>query len=95
MSEEINTQTQTDDDTLTADSGAAPSLICSITNLAMAQALPEVGEDAATEPVEFAPGAIEQFASAADGNRTMRIVGFAGGLAAQVVQPAAVDEQTE
>lgn len=94
MPEEINTQTQTEETPIDAG-GAAPILACDITNLAMAQALPEVGEDAATEPVEFAPGAIEQFVSAADGNRTMRIVGFAGSLAAQVVQPAAVDEQTE
>lgn len=91
MSDEINTQPKPEEATQAADAG----LLCDITSLAVAQSLPEVGEDATLEPVEFAPGAIEQFVSAEDGNRTMRIVGFAGSLASQVVQPTVADEQTE
>lgn len=94
MPEEITSQTAAQ---AIVDTAEQSILICDITSLTVAQALPEVGEDAELEPVEFAHGAIEQFVHAEDGNRTMRIVGFAGGLAAQVVQPAVViaDEQTE
>ncbi len=61
---------------------------CDITSLKVAQGLPEVPQDADVEAVDFAQGAIEQFVAGDDPNRVMRIVGYAGGLAAQEVPQA-------
>lgn len=70
----------------TAEPPPAPMTAkCDITRLERALLIPEVPADADTHAVVFEPGAIQCFK--ATDRRTMRIVGFAGGLAAQEVQP--------
>lgn len=65
------------------ESKAAEPIINAILRLEIAQSLPEVPADADLEPVEHAEGAIELFVASETDRRTMRIVGFNGGLAAQ------------
>lgn len=60
-------------------------IINAIVRLEYAQALPEVLPDAVLDPVEHAEGAIEHFVASDTDRRTMRIVGFAGGLACMAV----------